>query len=154
MIATDTTAPAGATDLRSEAALGARSRASAPPASAPPASAPPASARGDGALVRPRAAEQITRATVLRRRLVALAGLVLLLTLVTVAVGRVGAEAELADRVAGHAVLGPGDTLWDVAVSSAPDGVDPREQLAAIRVLNGFEDASVDAWTVVLLPAR
>lgn len=144
MIATDTTAPAGAADIRSAAALGARAQES----------APPASAHGDGALVRPRAAEAISRTTVLRRRLVALAGLVLVLTLVTVAVGRVGAEAELADRVAGHAVLGPGDTLWDVAVSSAPDGVDPREQLAAIRVLNGFEDASVDAWTVVLLPAR
>ena len=150
MIATDTTVPTRTTDIRSAAALGGRSQQP----------APPASTRGNGAFVRPqaaragRAARQITRATVLRRRLVALAGLVLLLTMVTVAVGRVGAEAELADRVAGHAVLAPGDTLWDVAVSSAPDGVDPREQLAAIRVLNGFEGASVDAWTVVLLPAR
>jgi len=144
MIATDTTAPAGTTDIRSPAALGAQSQEP----------APQASGRGWGAPGRLRTARGVPRTTVLRRRLVALAGLVLLLTLVTVGVGRVGAEAELADRVAGHAVLAPGDTLWDVAVSSAPDGVDAREQLAAIRVLNGFEDASVDAWTVVLLPAR
>ncbi|TVR17527.1 MAG: hypothetical protein EA387_16360 [Nitriliruptor sp.] len=107
-----------------------------------------------GALARQPAAGRSVDATVLRRRLVALAGLVLLLTLLTVAVGRVGAEAELADRVAGHTVLEPGDTLWDVAVSSAPEGVDPRDQLAAIQVLNGFESGAVDAWTVVLLPAR
>lgn len=144
MIATDTTAPAATLEVLRGAALAGRSQGP----------VPAASARRRGTPARHRAAGRISRATALRRRLVALAGLVLLLTLLTVAVGRVGAEAELADRVAGHAMLAPGDTLWDVAVSSAPDGVDPREQLAAIRTLNGFEGASVDAWTVVLLPAR
>lgn len=60
-------------------------------------------------------------------------------------------EAEVA---AGHVVLAPGETLWDVAVRSAPVGVDPREQLDAIRRLNGFGSAALDAWTVVLIPAR
>ena len=54
---------------------------------------------------------------------------------------------------AGHVVLEPGETLWDVAVRSAPNGVDPREQLDALRRLNGFGSAGLDAWTVVLIPA-
>jgi hypothetical protein len=95
-----------------------------------------------------------TRATYHRRRLLVVAGLVLLAFLLTVAIGRVGAQAELADRVAGHAVIEPGETLWDVAVASAPDGVDPRQQLADLRELNGISGSHVDAWTVVLLPAR
>lgn len=89
----------------------------------------------------------------LRRRLVALLLLVVLVTLTGTALGRIGAEAELADPVAGHVVLAPGDTLWEVAVSSAPAGVDPREQLEAIRELNGFDAGSHAPWTVVLLPA-
>lgn len=144
MSATETPARAETTQVLPGVACGARRREP----------VPVTSPRRGGAGAQPRVSVPTSDATLLRRRLVALAGLVLLLTLLTVAVGRVGAEAELADRVAGHTVLAPGDTLWDVAVSSAPDGVDPREQLAAIRALNGFDGASVDAWTVVLLPAR
>jgi hypothetical protein len=55
-------------------------------------------------------------------------------------------------EVGGHVVLQPGETLWDVAVRSAPPGVDVRRQLADIRQLNGFDGATLDAWTVVLLP--
>jgi hypothetical protein len=95
-----------------------------------------------------------TPATYWRRRVVALLALVLCAFLMTVVIGRVGAEAELADRVAGHAVVAPGETLWDVAVGSAPDGIDARRQLADILALNGLDGADVDAWTVVLLPAR
>ncbi len=146
MIATDTTAPGATPKELPGPALAGRWQGPAP--------APAASARRCGKPARQRTIGRISRVTVLGRRLLALAVLVLLLTLLTVAVGRVGADAELADRVAGHTALAPGDTLWDVAVSSAPDGVDPREQLAAIRALNGFEGTSVDAWTVVLLPAR
>lgn len=65
-----------------------------------------------------------------------------------------GALAEPAVPVAaGHVVLAPGETLWDVAVRSAPTGVDPREQLDVLRRLNGFGSATLDAWTVVLIPA-
>lgn len=60
----------------------------------------------------------------------------------------------IAPEAAGHVVLEPGETLWDIAVRSAPAGVDPREQLDALRRLNGFASATLDAWTVVLLPAR
>ncbi|MEX2550147.1 MAG: hypothetical protein WD638_07960 [Nitriliruptoraceae bacterium] len=84
----------------------------------------------------------------------ALAVLLLAAFLLTVAIGRVGAEAELADPVAGHAVIEPGETLWSVAVATAPEDVDPREQLRAIQDLNDLTGADVEAWTVVLLPAR
>jgi hypothetical protein len=94
-----------------------------------------------------------TDATFLRRRLVALGILVVLVTLLAVVIGRPGAQAQLEDPVAGHVVVQPGETLWDVAVASAPDGVDPRAQLEALRELNGL-DGAIDAWTVVLLPAR
>jgi hypothetical protein len=96
----------------------------------------------------------VSRTTLRRRRLVAVVTLLALSILLTVAIGRVGAQAELADPVAGHAVVTPGDTLWDVAVDTAPDGVDPREQLAAIQGLNGLDSSAVDPWTVLLLPAR
>jgi hypothetical protein len=72
----------------------------------------------------------------------------------TALIGRVGAEAELEDKIAGHVVVQPGETLWDVAVATAPDGVDPREQLRAVAELNGLDSSSLDAWSVVLVPAR
>jgi Tfp pilus assembly protein FimV len=93
-------------------------------------------------------------AAIWRRRLVAVAVLVALAFLLTVAIGRVGAGAELADPVAGHVVVAPGETLWDVAVATAPPGVDVRQQLAALETLNGFTSSDVAAWTVVLIPAR
>jgi hypothetical protein len=96
----------------------------------------------------------LTPSTYRRRRLKVLAGLVLLVFALMVFIGRVGAEAELADPVAGHVVVEPGDTLWDVAVDTAPQGVDPRRQLAELRELNGFDGAHLEAWTVVLIPAR
>jgi hypothetical protein len=55
-------------------------------------------------------------------------------------------------EVGGHVVLQPGETLWDIAVRSAPPGVDARRQLADIRRINGFGGGSLEAWTVVLLP--
>lgn len=95
-----------------------------------------------------------TRATYWRRRAVALTVLLVAAFLLTALIGRVGAEAELEDKVAGHAVVQPGETLWDVAVDTAPDGVDPREQLRAVAELNGLDSGAVDAWSVVLIPAR
>jgi hypothetical protein len=55
-------------------------------------------------------------------------------------------------EVGSHVVLQPGETLWDIAVRSAPPGVDARRQLADIRRINGFGGGSLEAWTVVLLP--
>jgi hypothetical protein len=55
-------------------------------------------------------------------------------------------------EVGSHVVLQPGETLWDIAVRSAPPGVDARRQLADIRRINGFGGGPLEAWTVVLLP--
>jgi hypothetical protein len=95
-----------------------------------------------------------TRASAWRRRLSAVAVLVLLAFLLTAGIGRVTAGAQLADPVAGTVTIGPGETLWDVAAATAPAGVGTQEQLAAINDLNGFTGGSVEPWTVVLLPAR
>jgi len=89
-----------------------------------------------------------------RTRTVALAAAVA--AVVLAATGVVGTalagSAEL--EVAGHVVLQPGETLWDVAVRSAPAGVDPRRQLDDLRRVNGFGPGALDAWTVVLIPSR
>lgn len=95
-----------------------------------------------------------TRASAWRRRLGAIAVLVLLAFLLTAGIGRVTAGAQLADPVAGTVTVGPGETLWEVAAATAPDGVGVNEQLAAINDLNGFSGGVVEPWTVVLLPAR
>lgn len=93
-------------------------------------------------------------ATFRRRRIVVLAGFLSLVLGLTLLFGAGGAEAELTDRVAGHEVVTPGQTLWDIAAATAPAGVDVRDQLTAIVELNGFSDGDVPAWTVVLLPHR
>jgi len=90
----------------------------------------------------------------IRRRLLVVAALLVMVTVLSVAAGRIGAEAELADPVAGHVVVEPGQTLWDVAAVTAPAGVDTRQQLADLRELNGLEGSQIGAWTVVLVPAR
>jgi hypothetical protein len=88
----------------------------------------------------------------LRRRLIAMLAAVLVVG-VAVGMGR-AALADPADPVAlGHVVLQPGETLWDIAVRSAPPGGDPRRQLDVLRRLNGFGPGALDAWTVVLVPA-
>jgi hypothetical protein len=95
-----------------------------------------------------------TRLTYLRRRAMVVVVGVLLAFALTVAIGRVGAEAELADRVAGHVVVEPGQTLWDIAVDTAPAGIDARQQLDDLRSLNGLSGAELQPWDVILLPAR
>jgi hypothetical protein len=89
-----------------------------------------------------------------RPRLVLALALLLLVTVAMMVLGSSGAGAELADPVAGHAVVAPGETLWDVAVASAPPGVDARQQVRDIQELNGLDGADLEAWTVLLLPAR
>lgn len=89
-----------------------------------------------------------------RRRslLVTLAAVVVTAALVAGIARPLLAAAE-SPQAAGHVVLQPGETLWDVAVRSAPADVDPRAQLDALRRLNGFGTGPLDAWTVVLVPA-
>lgn len=92
-------------------------------------------------------------ATYWRRRAGVLAILLVLVMLLVGVIGQV-ASAELADRVDGHVVIEPGQTLWDVAVATAPTEVDARDQLARIEELNGVRASDVEAWNVILLPAR
>lgn len=99
-------------------------------------------------------ASRPTRWIYRRRRVRLMAGLVLVVLALTVLIDGSGAEAELADPVAGHVVAAPGETLWDIAVDTAPAGVDPRRQLESLRELNGLQGGHLDAWAVVLIPAR
>lgn len=106
------------------------------------------------AATRATAVRRPSAAVIWRRRAVAILGLIVVVFLLTVAIGRVGAEAELQDKVAGHVVVQPGQSLWEVAVATAPEGMDARRHLDEVVKLNGFTSSQVDAWTVVLLPAR
>lgn len=126
-----------------------------------PVGARPAPASGDGdrggsgrtpqlVVVAPRPGA----ATYWRRRAGVLAILLVVGMLLVGVVGQVGASADLADRVDGHVVIEPGQTLWDVAVATAPTEVDARDQLARIEELNGVHASDVEAWNVILLPAR
>lgn len=65
----------------------------------------------------------------------------------------VGAQAG-PDRpaVAGHVVVAPGETLWEVARARAPRDSDPRAYLERLMATNGLEDPVVRPWTVLLLP--
>lgn len=101
----------------------------------------------------PAAAAAPSRATYRRRRIVVVGALLLAVLLLGVVLGRVTAQAELADPVAGQHVVEPGQTLWEVAVDTAPDGVDPRRQLHELRELNDVTGGQVEAWTVLLIPA-
>lgn len=88
-----------------------------------------------------------------RRRAGAVLAVFALALMLALMAGFGGAEAGLSrPATAGTAVVAPGQTLWDVAATTAPAGVDARTYLAQIRELNGLSSASVAAWTVVLLP--
>lgn len=54
---------------------------------------------------------------------------------------------------AGHVMVEPGRSLWQVAVETAPAGVPPSEHYEALQELNGHAMVRVDGWHVVLLPA-
>jgi hypothetical protein len=86
-------------------------------------------------------------------RLVGLAVAVAILLGGVASVARTGSAGPAEPVAIGHVVLQPGETLWDVAVRSAPVGVDARRQLDTLRRLNGFGPGALDAWTVVLIPA-
>lgn len=100
-------------------------------------------------------ATRAPRAVYWRRRAVVLLVIVAALLTAGALVGDVGssAEAGLSSNVAGQAVVRPGDTLWDLAADTAPDGINIHQQLRALRDLNGLRSDQVPAWTIVLLPA-
>lgn len=96
----------------------------------------------------------VRQARFIRRRLTAVVALVAVVFALGVLIGSAGATADIANPVAGYDVVAQGETLWDVAVRTAPEGADPRRHLAEIRNLNGFAGSSVKAWTVVAIPAQ
>ena len=117
------------------------------PAPTPAATAGPASARTPLRPVGPPAGPRR------RARRLAVVAAVALAVLAGTA-GWVRAE-DAPPAAAGHVVLAPGETLWDLAVRTAGPRVDPREQLRDLVLLNGFDPAAPPAaWTVVLIPAR
>jgi len=100
-----------------------------------------------------RARQRAATPATFRRRRLGVLGVVLGLALSLVLVfGGGSADAGLEDPVGSTAVLEPGQTLWDLAQTTAPAGTSTEAQLARIRDLNGFAGASLPAWTVVLLP--
>jgi len=121
-----------------------------------PASAAPAPRSPASPLTERRPGLRVVAPVVRRRRGGArlVAGGLAVALLLGAGVARAALDGPAETVVAGHVVLQPGETLWDIAVRSAPAGVDPRRQLDTLRRLNGFgPGAALDAWTVVLIPA-
>ena len=52
----------------------------------------------------------------------------------------------------GMVVLGPGDTIWDVALAYAPAGKDPQEWVAHVVAHNRIDPASVQPGTAIRVP--
>jgi LysM repeat protein len=50
-------------------------------------------------------------------------------------------------------VVGPGETLWDIAVRDDPEG-DPRVTVRRIADLNGLSDSVVQPGQRLRMPAR
>ncbi len=98
----------------------------------------------------------VRRATsprVRRNRRVAALFVLALALLLAVGAGSLVADADGPTAVGQTVTVQPGQTLWDVAVTHAPDGTDPRVALDRIRDLNGLTGDTVPAWTPVVLPA-
>ncbi|MDZ7577533.1 MAG: hypothetical protein U0904_05080 [Candidatus Nanopelagicales bacterium] len=68
------------------------------------------------------------------------------------AAGGDGATVESVPALREH-VVGPGDTVWDLA-SSMTGGGDPREMVDRILVLNGRGAAALRTGSVLLLPTQ
>lgn len=99
-----------------------------------------------------RAAEPVLRLTPRGR---AIAVLVLLAAIFCLGMA-FGSSANGADSATGSAehssvVVQPGQTLWGIARSAAPDR-DPRVVISAIRELNAMPTTEISAGQVLLLP--
>lgn len=83
------------------------------------------------------------------------AGLLAALVLAVVLVGGLLAGASQADEPAGDpltVVVGPGDTIWELARAHAPAGVDTMTYAAAITAHNGVTATALRPGTVLELP--
>ncbi len=109
---------------------------------------PPAPLR----LVSERRTDQPTRATYLRRRVVAVLVAAVLLVGLAAALGVGGADADGPTPIASTVTIQPGQTLWDVAAAVTPAGGDVRATVDDIVELNGLDGTNVAAWTVIAIP--
>jgi LysM repeat protein len=90
-----------------------------------------------------------------RGRAVALLASVVLLLLAVAVSGRVTAQAGdvlPAGPATAVVVVQPGETLWQIAKTLAPQG-DPRALVSEIRELNGLSDAPVRPGQSLVVPA-
>ena len=55
--------------------------------------------------------------------------------------------------VAVRVTVDPGQTLWQMALSVAPEA-DPRATIARIKEMNGLSSSAIDAGQVLLVPVR
>lgn len=82
---------------------------------------------------------------------------IVFLLLVVMFSGRLTADAgtSLAERgrATGVVVVQPGENLWQIARSIAPQS-DPRETVIAIRELNGLGDSTVKAGQSIVVPVH
>ena len=87
------------------------------------------------------------------RRLVALSVVVALVTALGIGAGTVVADAQRPVGSAGHHVVEPGQTLLEIAGTTAPEDIGTRRQLQALREVNGLGAEPVATWQVLVLPA-
>lgn len=89
-----------------------------------------------------------------RRRLGALVVLAALLVLGGQALlgGAAPSEPAVVPASATTVVVQPGQTLWDVASTHAPEGVAVDRYVQRLAELNGISAGALDAWQVLRLP--
>lgn len=94
-----------------------------------------------------------SRATYLRRRLLVVLSVITLAFVLVLTSNAISAEAGGATpATAGHVVVQPGQTLWEIAAEHATPGNDLRGYVLAIEQLNGVRADRIAAWDVLLLP--
>jgi nucleoid-associated protein YgaU len=99
---------------------------------------------------------RLTRRGRLARSLALAAVIVLLVVSVAEVVGGGAARASAASRTAPVSTLSvvvePGDSLWSIAVRTAPT-TDPRDVVTRIRDLNGMRSNLIQPGQVLLVPS-
>ncbi len=84
-----------------------------------------------------------------RRRLLSAAAVVVSVALLTA--WTPAGPVTAAGRTPGRVVVGPGDTLWDIAEAHAPESMDPRAYIDELQELNGLA-GQVRAGMTLRLP--
>lgn len=107
---------------------------------------PAAASRQSG--IAPSAGMRLTRRG---RRVVAALGTALMLTLLS-GVGAMQASADDRSRDTAVIVVGPGQTLWEIALAVAP-GDDPRETIYLIQRMNHMSSADLAEGQELVVPA-